>query len=439
MIMSKLHKGRSRMEKDRYRKSRILYIIEAALEYFIAILTQGTFFAKLATAVGIPDTLTNVLSSLVTLACSFRIIAVFLAGKRHVKGYVTVLHSINQLCFVLFYLIPTISLPHRAKIIGFVILYLGGNILSQIVFSPKYNWFMSLVDVHKRGSFTATKEIVSLLSSMIFTLGMGKIIDIFEEAGNIRAAFVAISVTILVLTLLHTATLVFSDEKKNPGIRSGTRSSFSSLLKSKNLLPVIAIPLFYTTTIGASLAFFPTYWNNDLGFSMTFNSVLAAALAISRALFSRPFGKFADKYSFAKLLTVCYTIQSVALLVCVFAVPSNGPVLCMIHNILNGIAMAGINSGNVNIIYDYIEPENRVGAIAISGTVSGIVGFLATLLMAIPVEYIRANGNTLFGLPVYAQQVVSAVGSLLALGIVLYIQFFIKKLSPVSDSDTEEA
>jgi NitT/TauT family transport system substrate-binding protein len=42
---------------------------------------------------------------------------------------------------------------------------------------------MGLVDDRERGKFTAIKEMVSLLSGMIFTLVMGRIVDYFEENG----------------------------------------------------------------------------------------------------------------------------------------------------------------------------------------------------------------------------------------------------------------
>ena len=55
-------------EKDIYKTSRNLYIVEAALEYFIAIIVGGAFLAKVSTSLGISDSLTGIISSFVPWA-----------------------------------------------------------------------------------------------------------------------------------------------------------------------------------------------------------------------------------------------------------------------------------------------------------------------------------------------------------------------------------
>ena len=39
------------MEKDGYKFSRFMYILEAAFEYFIALLAEGAYLAKVTTAI----------------------------------------------------------------------------------------------------------------------------------------------------------------------------------------------------------------------------------------------------------------------------------------------------------------------------------------------------------------------------------------------------
>ena len=106
--------------KDEYKTSRFLYILEAALEYFISLLLTGAYLAKITSAIGMNDTLTGILTSFVSLGCGFQMIAIFLANKRPVKRWVTILHSLNQLSFALIYLIPFIQLSKTAKIVLFI-------------------------------------------------------------------------------------------------------------------------------------------------------------------------------------------------------------------------------------------------------------------------------------------------------------------------------
>ena len=90
--------------------------------------------------------------------------------------------------------------------------------------------------------------------------------------------------------------------------------------------------------------------------------------------------------------------------------------------------MAGINSGSLNILYEYMPPEKRTGAIAFKSAISGMVGFFATLVASPFVKLIQGRGNTLFGMTVYAQQVLSAFACLVTITIIIYLNTIIKKM-----------
>lgn len=72
-------------QKDIYRLSRVMYILQATLEYFISTLVAGAYLAKVTKAVGMSDGMTGILSALVSLGCGMQIVAVFLTRKRRVK------------------------------------------------------------------------------------------------------------------------------------------------------------------------------------------------------------------------------------------------------------------------------------------------------------------------------------------------------------------
>jgi MFS family permease len=178
----------------------------------------------------------------------------------------------------------------------------------------------------------------------------------------------------------------------------------------------------------AAIPFYGSYQRTELGFSMTFISVLSALYAVCRSAFSRPLGRLADKHSFSSMLNVCFVVVAVGFSVNAFTVPSNGKVLYTVYYMLYAIGMAGINSSEINLIYDYVVPEKRVVALALKSTLAGFAGFFTTLIVSPLVSYIQNSGNALFGLHVYAQQVCSAlavIGTLIAL---LYLNVVVKKI-----------
>ena len=254
-------------------------------------------------------------------------------------------------------------------------------------------------------------------------------IDRFEADGNLIGAFIVCGISVFVLMLLHGATLIFSKEKPRENEEKiPTGNMLKGLLSDKNLFKVILISVLWNVTSYAAIPFYGSYQIKELGFSMTFVSILAAAYAVVRSLFSRPMGKIADKYSFAKMLNVCFIVMFAGFVVNVFTVPSNGAILFTVYYMLYAIAMAGINSATINLIYDYVDQDKRVGALSLNSTFAGFAGFFTTLAVSPLVTYIQNNGNTLFGIPVYAQQVVSVLAAVLQAVLLIYLNTVVKKI-----------
>ncbi len=417
------------MEKDIYKSSRILYIIEATLEYFISLLVAGAYLAKVTTSIGLPDSLTAILSSFVSLGCGFQLVAIFISRTKSVKRYVTILHTLNQLFFALIYFVPFIKIPKTAKFVVFAVLLLSGHAINQVVNSPKINWYMSLIDDKKRGSFTANKEIVSLVTGVVFTTAMSAVIDAFEASGNLNGAFIFCGVGVFGLMVLHSLTLIFSKEKPVEVVqKTNTLQSLKELIKDKALFKVILVSVLWNIANYSAVPFYGTYLVKELSFSMLLVSVLSAVGAFSRALFSRPFGKYADKNSFASLISICFIIEFFAFFINMLTVPNNGKVFYAIYLILHSIGMAGINSSAINLIYDYVEKSKRTSALALKSAIAGFAGFFATLIVSALVDNIQASGNVFLGLNVYAQQVVSGIAAIATLIAYIYVNTVIKKI-----------
>lgn len=409
-----------------------MYILEASLEYLISILVAGAYFAKMTEAIGISDEITGILLSIISLGNLFQLGSLFIRPKR-VKSFVVTMSVANQLLFMSLYLIPGISISTNIK----TILFVGGILLAYILYNlahpKKINWLMSLVEDENRGRFTSVKEMVSLIMGIAFTLGMGKVIDHFEEKAELlkktglvaeakeqmQIAFMICAATILGIMVLHTITMMLSVEKKAVKAKE-KKSSVFSVLKDKTILKIGLIFAFYYMANSVTTPFYATYQNKELDFSMFFIAALGFLGSGVRIAFSFFWGAFADKRGFSVMLRLCMVFLGVAYLTNVFTVPANGKIFFALYTIFNGIAMAGCNSALINLVYDYVEKERRADAIAVTHAISGVVGFLTTLAVSPLVAYIQEKGG-LFGLPIYAQQVTSFLAVLCCGGTILYI------------------
>ncbi len=421
------------MRKDEYKFSRLMYIIEATLEYFVAIAVATVYLAKITTYIGMSDALTGILSSFVSLGCGFQLIAIFLVNKRPVKKWVTAGHIVSQILFSLLYFVPLLDLTSTQRTVLFVIILLVAQIVHNVINAQKVNWFMSLVDDNKRGKFTANKEMVSLLGGVAFSYGLGAVMDYFEGKGDMRTAFIVCGIGLFVLMLLHTATLLLSKEKEVEFKKVSVKDNLKNLMQNKALFKIIGVSVFWFVANYATISFTGTYQAKELAFTATFSSIIIMVGSVVRAIASRPMGKFADKYSFRKMLSICFIIEAVAFGINIFTAPSNGKWLYFIHYILYCVGMAGINSATINLIYDYVEVEQRTSALALQQTCTGFAGFFVTLLLSPLVSLIQKSE-----FPLYAQQVTSIISFVVVLIAILYINTVIKKLKRVSKKENEE-
>lgn len=417
-------------EKDIYKKSRLLYIIEATLEYFIAMAFGEVYICRLTEYLGFNDSLTGILTSFVALGSTFQILALFIGKERNVKGMVTAGHIISQLLFCLCYFIPYFSIGKELKIVLFIAVLLLAYLIHNAIHPFKIAWYMSLIDNKKRGRFTATKEIVSLISGMAFSYLLGWIVDANTVDGEVQTlAFLIIGLMLVGFTVGHSITLVYSKEKSETLYNKKTNlKELGKILLDKKLLMIIPISIVWGIATHISRPFMGTYQKTELGFTAQISSIIVIVASFSRALISRPFGKFADKYTFTNMLIVCMSIEAVAFIVMTLCTPVlHTEFLYVIFYILYSVGMAGINSATINLYYDYVDKDKITRAMAIKTSLAGVTGFLATLAVSPIVSAIQANGNQIFGMTIYAQQLLSLVSSFIIVGIILYLIFVVKK------------
>lgn len=443
-------------QHDEYRISRIAYNAEAAFEYFISLLVTTEFLAALLKQTGVSDSHAGIISSVASFACISQLITLFFSkSSKNIKRNVTLMHLVNQLMFVSLYMIPFINIPHGLKEIIFVVMILGGHIIENCALPSKLSWMMSFVDNEKRGIFTANKEIISLISGMLFSLVMGNMVDSCKEAGNEELGFILCGVTIFVLTILHLSTLLIAKPPKVAQHSSATSESHANVveaIKSTFCNPyvrkIIVLDTLWQSATVFSISYFGVYLINSyenagLGLTLSFVAGIKILHSFARMSFSRFFGRLADKTSWANMLSIAVSVASVGFLINCFTVPSSAPLFLITlesplgntcfslsvslgvitytaYYLLYAISLAGVNSGRMNLVFDYVNQENRAYALAVKSAISGVCGFASAILGGLLLNSIQQNQNTLFGLHVYPQQVLSFVTFVILTFLVFY-------------------
>ena len=416
-------------ERDRAR-GRVLFNVEATSEYLISILVTGAYLAKITSYMGLTDSQTALVTSMVQLGNALQIVAIFFKQSISPKRLVTICHLINELAFTSLYILPLFDLPMGIRPTLVTLIALVGFVLTYLIFPPKYAWYMGFVDEHKYGSFTALKEIISLASGMLFSYIAGHVIDSYEARGNLKGAFIVCSITLLTLTLIHSLSLLLTKDKPNEGYAEvSVKSQIKELFLNKSFIKVLIAISLCSMAMYVTTPFLGTYQIKELGFEMGFISILSILYSVTRAAASVPLGKLADRYSFFTMLNLAYGIMALSFLINCFTVPENGKVLYAVYYCVYAVSLAGTNQGNTNVIFEYTPLSVRACAIAIKGAVFGAVGFLSTLLVTPLVEYVQANGLYLFGRSIYAQQLLSAISFAIMIVLLIYMNTVVRKAS----------
>lgn len=425
------------MKNESIHRSQQMYIVQAALEYFIAILMAGSYLATLTNHLGISDSVTGIISSIISLGCVFQLLSAFL-NRNRVKKTVITFSILNQLLFMMLYLVPLTNFGSELKIILFVVMIVLAYVIYNAIMPLKTNWLMSLIEDSRRGIFTARKEIFSLLSGMIFTFITGRIIDHFRDSGRIETALLICGVIIFLLNVMHTLLMIFMVEPDSgaPAKKAAPISDMFAALKDKDVQHITILFCLWNVAAYSATPFYGSYQIKELGFSLTFVSILSMAYSILRALCSTRWGRFADKNSFAKVLQIGLVLEALAYLVNVFTVPANGSWCYTLYYMMTAVASAGLNSAKFNLVFDYIPADRRSNALAVSQALSGVVGFVTTLIVSRLVSFIQESGNMLFGISVYAQQVCSLLAFVLTILLSVYVtRVIMKGMKRLKDSD----
>lgn len=416
-------------DSSEYKRSRAAYTMQATFEYLITIFISDAFLAKLLTSIGISDSVIGIISSIITIAFLFQLLAIFLVDKiKRNKQAALIFTTSSQLFFMVLYLIPFFSISKSAKTTMAVFLILGAYLCQYLIASILFKWANSFVAPYKRAQFSATKEMISLATGMLFTFFAGKLVDFYDKRGQLDMAFIAIAIIIFALCAFNFISLLLisgkSEERESKHIP--LKKVISNTLGNKNFRNVVILTCIWESARYLTIGFLGTYKTKELLMSVGTVQIINICGNLGRFLMSNPFGRFSDKYSFATGMKVAFIIAGVAFGINIFSAPGCiWPIV--IYTILYAVSMAGLNANSMNIVYSYVDADYFVHATAIKNSIGGVCGFLATLVGSKVVEIIQNSGNMVFGQTIYAQQFLSGISFVITILCIIFVSVKLEK------------
>lgn len=415
-----------------YKRSRKAYMAQCTIEYFVSILVADAFLAKLLTYIGISDSLTGIISSFISLAFMFQILAIPLVKHmKNTKKTVLIFDTLSQIFFMSIYIIPFMPLSTTFKTVLVIVSVLVAYFAKYLIYSIFFKWANSYVEPSNRGEYSAVKEMISLFSGIIFTLAVGFIIDKFEAIGNLEGGFLFIATVMLALNFCNFVSIL---KIKNDDAAHEEKHSLKDVLKhttgNKNFINVMIMTSLWDMGRYVTIGFMGTFKTNDLLLSVGIVQVINMIGNLIRLFVSKPFGRYSDKTSFAKGFNLALLIAAVGFGVNIFAATDR--VWCVVvFTIMYAVCLAGTNQNSFNIIYSYVDGDYIVPAMSVKNCVGGLLGFGASLVGGKILSMIQSSGNTFLGFHVFGQQVLSAISLILLIAAMVVNKAVIQKQSVI--------
>ena len=423
-------------DSKEYKKSRFAYKMECTFEYFVALLIADAYLSSLLTAIGMPDSMVGIVSSIGSLAFCFQLLtAVFVQRVDNVKRFSTIIHFIGRLFYVVLYLIPFFDfIPKAYKAVVAVVCIVLGYFGYYVVTSMIYKWGNSFVHPTKRATFSATKEMLSLICGMVFTFTMGQLIDTkYTVDGQVtEAGFVLIAITISVALILDTVCLLIM--KPEGGSQKHAKTEpvlkvMGDLFKNKGYVYLVILDCMHKAAMYTITGFMGTFKLKELAMSIGLVTIVSVIANGARLAVSRPIGRFSDKTSFATGITLGLAIKAAGYIFVVLCTPRLWWMV-VVYQVLYNISVAATNQNLMNATYSYVDKDHFVQAVSIKNCLSGVLGFFVSLGAGAILKVIQESENgtfSLFGFDLYAQQVLAIIAFVLTVAAFLFAQLVVRK------------
>ncbi len=434
--------------KQDLKSSRIYYTTADSAAQTIAQLAGGTFLATLMSHSGISDANIGIITSLLSFAALTQLFLInFFKRIKKYKFLVTVT-ALQRILFAALYFVPLLMINDISKAVLIVLMYFIGQVFVQIGTPASQDWIASLVPSRLRGKYFSIKDSVAVFVVSSLMLICGMILDYFKKV-NIFTGFIIIGVIIFILTVINVVALSLMKEPKLSYVNQDGKEMHGRLAKkAKEKVPAdkgqsilseikeavhdrkyrkaFAIQCLYTLAFYICAPFNSSYMINDLALPYTFIMLVSFIFNLYRIYIMPRLGRMADKHGMGKLLR--YTLFSLGLnfLTVAFMMPFNAYPMYILATFFGSTAWAFVGIGLFGIQSDFYRSEKRMIWLTLTSSVSGLFGFLVSVIGGTVLDRLQKLELFLFGYKIYAQQVLNLIGFLIILCAVIFIRLRIE-------------
>lgn len=412
--------------------SRISYYALSALNYISFLLLADVFLVDLLQYVGFDDASIGIVNSATGFLSFVQILLLFVGHKiRNPKPLIFFGYGGMAVIFVLAHIFALLPLESQLKQVLIVASLMLGKLIVSFASPLLSSYIYTFISYQERGTVTATNSTVSLATAIVFTIAISEVRDYYRESGNVEQGLLVTAIflaVVAVLTVISAITMRGTTEQPSDSkLVTGIMDVLRHTMGSKSFLYMLLFFIIWQIASTITDSFLGIYKINELGFSLSAIQIIGTVGNITTMLLARPMGKLADRRSHQLCLKLGLVGVIASFLIGAFTAPETAW-LIVVYTALFSISNLALTSCFYNMLLEYVGPTYYMYGLSLVACISGICSFAISFLAAWLLETIQSMGNTLFGMTVYAQQILSAISAVLTLGLLGFAHFVLTRL-----------
>lgn len=433
-----------------YKKSRNYYIVGDTAAQTIAQLSGGTFLVALMEVLGISDGNMGIISSFATFAGLTQLLSIKLSAILTKNKLFVCVTALQKLWLSFIFFIPLLNLSTTAARILMIVCYCFVQVCAQLGSPATVDWIANLVPAKLRGSYFALKDSIAVFFMVSVMLVMGIVVDKMKQT-NINQALVLLGIIIAILGVINVMAFAKMKEPKMAcltpeglemmGGLAKKSVPFANRHKDIKFIPEIQeafrtqkfrkllnFNCLWTTAFYISSPFNSSFQIKDLQLPYTYIMIMTFATNMLRVALSPKAGKIADKIGITKVLSWAYMSMAGYFLIMALSTVNNAYITCIFSYTASSLGWVFIGIGMLAIQLEFLKEEKRIVQYSLLCVLSGLYGFLVSVVGGKLVDFLQVNPITIGGYTLFAQQFTNVIGFLFVIGTIIYLK---KKVEPL--------
>lgn len=358
-------------------------LAQSALSSVFFSLGTGNFLAGYLLYLGAQPAYCAVVAALPQLGCIMQLVSPFLFERlRHRKVLICGCCFAFRMGMGLAGLIPFLLTGQSARLGAVFALYLLAFSFAGFVTPGLDQWTMDLAPKYRRGSFFATRNIVSALINATISMALGWQLDRFSLRGESAKGYIVLYGCCCLLACADLFLLSRMEEVPCQPMVKVTPKDLLRPLRDKTYRKILAFLPMWFFAVNFSSAFVSVYMIRGLGMPHTTITLTATVASVAGMAGTWFWGKMADRSSWNRILLRTGSVVGVVYLCWGMVRPGEHLIVPFVLQAVLAACNGSFEIAKANLQYSCSPREGKTLYLGVGAAISNLAGYGAALLGA---------------------------------------------------------